>query len=248
MRNPASACLALHNPAYAATKALQTRHSRAGRQKPVFPLLRRASLPKGAAFRALKQAFRLCLPRALICREDGGGIIFRSITPVPWKNGGGVTREIARAEGGNGWLWRLSVADVSADGPFSHFPGMTRILTVIEGAGIDLLTPDGAIAARLDRPVAFSGETAVEGRLCAGPIRNLNLIHDAEAATAEVTPVRGPLVLAAGPGPTWVFCRAGPLRAEGRPVPAGGLAQAAAGPIELGPGAAGLLVRISPRP
>lgn len=173
---------------------------------------------------------------------------WEDLAPVPWRNGGGVTREIARAEGDSGWLWRLSVADVGADGPFSHFPGMTRILTVIEGAGVDLLTPEGTIAARPDRPVAFSGETPVEGRLCAGPIRNINLIHDAGATTAEVTPLRGPLVLAAGPGPTWVFCRAGPLRAEGRPVPAGGFAQGAVGPIELGPGAAGLLVRISPRP
>lgn len=172
---------------------------------------------------------------------------WEDLIPVPWKNGGGVTREIARAEGGGGWIWRLSVADVGADGPFSHFGGMTRILTVIEGAGIDLVTPEGVIAARPDRPVSFSGETPVEGRLCAGPIRDLNVIYDANAATAEVTPVRGPAVLAAGPGPTWILCRAGPLRADGDLVPAGGFAYGEAGRIELGAGAAGLVVRISPR-
>lgn len=170
------------------------------------------------------------------------------LKPVPWKNGGGVTREVARAENESGWLWRLSVADMGADGPFSHFAGMTRILTVIEGAGIDLVTPEGVLAARPDLPISFSGEMPVEGRLCAGPIRDLNVIYDAGAVTAEVTPVRGPAVVAASPGPTLVLCRAGPLWADAVLAPAGGFAYGKAGRIELGAGAAGLVVRVSPRP
>ena len=60
------------------------------------------------------------------------------LTPRPWKNGGGVTREIAAhppEAGLDGFDWRLSMADVASDGPFSAFPGIDRTLTVIEGAG-----------------------------------------------------------------------------------------------------------------
>lgn len=44
----------------------------------------------------------------------------------PWKNGGGVTREIAAQPPGaslDGFAWRVSVADVAQPGPFSRFPG-----------------------------------------------------------------------------------------------------------------------------
>lgn len=64
------------------------------------------------------------------------------LTPTPWKNGGGLTREIATGPEGAGagaFDWRVSLADVTADGPFSAFPGVDRILTVVEGAGMDLV-------------------------------------------------------------------------------------------------------------
>ena len=56
--------------------------------------------------------------------------------PVPWKNGGGVTREVAAFPDGAGFddfLWRISMAEVRADGPFSVFPGVDRVLAVLEG-------------------------------------------------------------------------------------------------------------------
>ncbi|HAJ22213.1 MAG TPA: HutD-family protein, partial [Rhodospirillaceae bacterium] len=57
---------------------------------------------------------------------------------TPWKNGGGITREIALKEDEDGFLWRLSIADVRTDGPFSSFPDRHRILTVIAGVGMRL--------------------------------------------------------------------------------------------------------------
>lgn len=60
---------------------------------------------------------------------------------APWKNGGGVTREIAAGPEGAGmdtFAWRVSLADVGADGPFSVFPEVTRVLTVVDGAGMEL--------------------------------------------------------------------------------------------------------------
>ena len=47
--------------------------------------------------------------------------------------------------------WRVSVADVAADGPFSRFPGVDRVLVLIAGAGMRLGTrcPGRRIARRV---------------------------------------------------------------------------------------------------
>jgi environmental stress-induced protein Ves len=101
-------------------------------------------------------------------------------TATPWKNGGGVTREVAAFPPGAGmddFGWRISLADVAANGPFSAFPGVDRVLTVIEGAGLVLDVEGQAVA--LDAaapPLAFAGEARVEARLAGGPIRDLNLM------------------------------------------------------------------------
>lgn len=118
-------------------------------------------------------------------------IIRRSaFTTVPWKNGGGITHEVAKAEADGRLLWRLSLAEVASDGPFSLFPGLARILTVIEGAGMDLLSPAGAVVHPLPPlvPIHFSGDEVLAGRLRAGPCLDFNLIYDPQRfeATAEV--------------------------------------------------------------
>lgn len=104
----------------------------------------------------------------------------------PWKNGGGVTREIARLSDDKGMLWRLSLADVDRDGPFSHFPGATRILTVVEGAGLRLRHDSGVIEATLGRPVRFSGDLAIDCDLVSGSVRDFNLIFDPARVAADV--------------------------------------------------------------
>ena len=83
-----------------------------------------------------------------------------SFAASAWKNGGGVTREIARDPPDGPWRWRLSIAEVASDGAFSAFPGLSRILTVIEGSGVDLHGSDGVIAALPLRPVAFARRPA----------------------------------------------------------------------------------------
>ena len=99
---------------------------------------------------------------------------------TPWKNGGGATREVASFPPGAGlddFAWRVSLADVSTDGPFSTFPGVDRVLTVIEGGGL-VLDVDGRMLA-LDAaspPLAFPGDVTVGARLTGGPIRDLNLM------------------------------------------------------------------------
>lgn len=79
----------------------------------------------------------------------------------PWKNGKGVTVELARAERDGTILWRLSMATVAEDGPFSLFPGIERNLTVISGPGFRLIGPGIDIDCRPLSPVAFPGDVAV---------------------------------------------------------------------------------------
>lgn len=110
----------------------------------------------------------------------------------PWRNGGGVTREIARGPAGGAPVWRLSRADVARDGPFSAFPGMTRILTVVEGAGLSLTGPWGRLDALRWRPVRFDGGLEVSARLTSGPVSPLNLMFDSRFCAADVRLSTGP--------------------------------------------------------
>lgn len=98
-------------------------------------------------------------------------------TRQPWKNGKGVTLELARAERDGAILWRLSMATVAEDGPFSLLPGIDRNLTVISGPGFRL-TGDGiALDCRPRAPVAFPGDVAVSASgTAAGPSDDFNVM------------------------------------------------------------------------
>ncbi|MDQ0032016.1 HutD/Ves family protein [Arthrobacter bambusae] len=108
-------------------------------------------------------------------------IRFAELKPEPWRNGGGVTRELAShpkaASAQDGaWDWRVSIADVGSAGEFSTFPGMERVLTVIDGELL-LLTVDGQEhPLEKYRPFRFSGEAASASALPTGDIRDLNVI------------------------------------------------------------------------
>lgn len=109
-----------------------------------------------------------------------------TLAPAPWRNGGGVTREIALCADDKGLVWRLSVADVARAGPFSAYPGMRRVLTVIDGAGLILRHGAGAISARPGAPVRFDGDTPINCDLAGGPVRDFNLIYDPARRTMDV--------------------------------------------------------------
>jgi environmental stress-induced protein Ves len=65
---------------------------------------------------------------------------------LPWKNGKGETIELAMNEGGSlaDFDWRISMASVTEDGPFSDFSGYQRHLLLLKGIGIELTHLDGA--------------------------------------------------------------------------------------------------------
>lgn len=108
-----------------------------------------------------------------------------------WKNGGGWTTELGIEPAGvdlNGdFDWRVSLADIESDGPFSLFPGVERDLFLLEGAGM-LLDIDG-VAQRIDQPlqrVHFAGEARVDCRLIDGPTRDFNVMVRARSIVAYI--------------------------------------------------------------
>jgi len=110
----------------------------------------------------------------------------RLLTPsdyrrMPWKNSGGETVEIAvwpPESDLDSFEWRLSLASVNEDGPFSIFPGIDRHLSVVEGAGIGLAfgNGDAVTLTRATPSFFFPGDMPVSGRLLDGPIVDLNLM------------------------------------------------------------------------
>ena len=127
-----------------------------------------------------------------------------------WRNGGGWTREIHAepGDGGADWDWRLSIAEVQADGPFSAFPGIDRELVLLAGEGMRLHA-EGAGSVELVPPYGrhrFAGETAVHAELIAGPTQDFNLMWRRERYVADLwrRPLVGAMVVFAEPRSTWV--------------------------------------------
>jgi environmental stress-induced protein Ves len=124
-------------------------------------------------------------------------ILWESLRAAPWKNGGGVTREVAAHPAGSdtsNFTWRVSVADIDAGGPFSTFPGIDRTLVLLGGKGMELVQDDGVtypLKAPLDM-ARFAGETAISARLFDGPTRDLNVMVRREHGSATVQALSAP--------------------------------------------------------
>ena len=117
----------------------------------------------------------------------------------PWRNGGGISHEIAWHEHDD---WRLSLAEITRDGPFSDYAGFDRTLTVI-GEGLRFNgTPIGPA------PHAFRGEDAIAATLHAGPVLAFNVITRRGACAHEVAR----RAEAAGTRADFVFALRGTLR------------------------------------
>ncbi|CAM5310154.1 hypothetical protein SAVIM338S_00591 [Streptomyces avidinii] len=172
-----------------------------------------------------------------------------------WKNGGGVTREIAAGPEGAGiedFGWRVSLAEVTADGPFSAFPGVDRTLTLAEGAGMDLAI--GSVRRLVDGryvPQRFPGDEPTDCRLLAGPVVNFNVMYRRGAVAADTAVVRGDLALAVRPGETLlIVALEGAAEVEGRAELGPYDALLATGPQEMLLRSSGraAVVRLAPGP
>jgi len=130
------------------------------------------------------------------------------VPATPWRNGGGMTRELAAWPNEGAWRWRMSVAEVTASGPFSRFEGITRWFAVLKGEGVALTvrTPSDSDALQvcehhltLDQPVlCFDGGATTHCQLLDGPTQDFNLMVQDDCLPARMVRVQGELNILAG--------------------------------------------------
>lgn len=98
---------------------------------------------------------------------------------MPWKNGGGKTTELFKISGStdSSFLFRLSIANVESNGPFSHFPNTERILMLLDGPGFHLKSSEYDFSLKDSQiPFYFSGESSIFCTLVNGPCHDFNVM------------------------------------------------------------------------
>lgn len=130
--------------------------------------------------------------------SDTRRVDLAALAPQRWRNGAGVTREIAVGGAAARFDWRLSVAEVEQDAPFSPYPGVDRGIVVMRGAGMTLCDEAGATVHELQplMPWHFAGERPLQARLPHGPCQGFNVMTRRGAWQAQLQVVRGAATVA----------------------------------------------------
>ena len=107
--------------------------------------------------------------------------------PMPWANGGGTTWEVARdpADPTAKFIWRVSIAEIDGDAPFSNLPDIDRVFTLASSAPIELQINGAVRQSRFATPIRFCGEDTVSCTT-AGAATALNVMTRRDLASAEV--------------------------------------------------------------
>jgi environmental stress-induced protein Ves len=119
-----------------------------------------------------------------------------SVPDMPWKNGRGRTRELARWPAGSdleSFGWRVSIATITESGPFSIFEGVDRTILLLCGRGVHLRSGDGRIDRRLDtrwEPFSFAGEVIVNCEALGGESRDFNVMTRRRSYLSETRILR----------------------------------------------------------
>jgi hypothetical protein len=156
-----------------------------------------AELPRQAALAGWeRQSFaRPASPRRGIIPDVPRILSPAELRPTPWKNGGGVTREIVRWPDSDDYDIRISLADDRAPGPFSRFPGYRRWSFLAGPAPItlDIAGTVQELVARGDH-IEVDGDIAITCVLPAGPTRLLSFLvrHGVDAYVGH-GPYPGPI-------------------------------------------------------
>jgi len=109
--------------------------------------------------------------------KDWHQIRLQDVPASPWKNGGGTTQSLICWPSPSQWVFRMSVARIDSDGPFSEFVGVERWFAVLRGNGVTLQFPDRRVVlGHKDPALQFSGETACQCSLTRGPTLDFNLM------------------------------------------------------------------------
>lgn len=129
---------------------------------------------------------------------------------VRWKNGAGRTSEILRVPDHDDWQWRLSIAEIEVNAPFSSFPGVEREIVLLSGNGLRLrFDHDSAGGAHELLPphdrLRFAGEHTAFAELIDGPTRDFNLMWKRDTCNAQLwhRPLVGTMLVFVNPGEAW---------------------------------------------
>jgi environmental stress-induced protein Ves len=128
----------------------------------------------------------------------------------PWKNGRGVTTDIAaryrpdaKTRDWSDMLWRFGRTPMPESGPYSDLTGFERLQVLIAGDGFTIRTEDGAVHRDLSRafvPVRYDGGTKLSGRLNGGPVETVNFLYRRDAFEGDLLAPEPGVELALGPG------------------------------------------------
>ena len=132
---------------------------------------------------------------------------------MPWQNGGGITYEVAREPADGDFDWRISMAEVAGDGPFSALPGVDRVIALIEGEWMALTIDGKRHLLPLRHPFSFSGDSRVTCEV-PGASRDLNVMTRrgrASAAVEMLQPTTPDEVQPRGAGLVALVCLNGPV-------------------------------------
>lgn len=120
-----------------------------------------------------------------------------------WRNGGGETREIVSFPPGDAQFgWRASIATIDADGPFSPFPGVDRVITLLHGDSVLLRSEQVQQRLLPHQPWAFPGEWAIEAQI-SGSCQDFNIMTRRDSWLSQVEVVQHPV--ASTHGVAWVL-------------------------------------------
>jgi environmental stress-induced protein Ves len=108
---------------------------------------------------------------------------------VPWKNGGGITREVTVWPAGSSFDtfdWRVSIAQVREAGPFSRFENIDRTMAILQGR-LALRFADRTVELDANgEPFSFAGDVSCDGLPVDGPVTDLNVMVRRGRAVARV--------------------------------------------------------------
>lgn len=118
--------------------------------------------------------------------QDGVRIVrLKDVCEQPWKNGGGSTRLLAEGVG-----WRISLATVGNDGPFSVFDGWWRHSVVVGGGGLRLSSNEETLDLAPHRIMGYDGGVERSCELVGEPASVLNVMCEARTTRATVCEVK----------------------------------------------------------
>ncbi|WP_244973322.1 HutD/Ves family protein [Paraburkholderia rhynchosiae] len=94
-----------------------------------------------------------------------------------------------------GSQWRISLAEVERDGPYSRFEGVSRTSLVLRGNGVTLRDHNAVVRLEPFKAVEYDGDLAWNASLVDGPVTALNVMCAQGQYRTRVWTIADPIVV-----------------------------------------------------